>query len=135
MESVKAFVRDMLESKENILFGVYHGEKHVGNIKIGSIHGFHKHADVGLIIGKEYWGKGFATEAIGLVSEVAFRQLKLHKLYAGAYSCNKKSISAFLKNGWKIAGEQKEHCMVNGQYADCVLLEIIDRDYFRNVKE
>lgn len=53
---------DYVESHPR-LKAIYVFGEHVGNIKVG------KKGDVGLIIAKKHWGKGYGTEAIKMVSK------------------------------------------------------------------
>ena len=54
----------------------------------------------GILTGEEdYWAKEYATDAIRLVVDYAFRKLNLRKLTAGAYAINQASVRAFLKAG------------------------------------
>jgi len=103
LEDLKEYVKTMNESQNNFLFGIFDQEndKHIGNIKIGNINYFHRYGDIGLLVGnKDYWGKGVATEAIGLVTKYGFEELNLNKVFAGMYSLNKGSYEAFIKNGF-----------------------------------
>lgn len=97
--------------------------QHIGNIKLGGIDWIHRRADIGIIIGaKTYWGQGYASEAITLISEYALNKLNLHKVWAGCYANNVGSIKAFLKAGFVQEGIQRKHCYCDGDYADVVLL-------------
>jgi ribosomal-protein-alanine N-acetyltransferase len=117
----------MYNSKDNYLFGIFFGGKHVGNIKLGSINHMYRRGDIGLIISKEYWGRGIATAAIRLTEDFAFNRLGLHKVFAGVYAANKASLNAFLRNGWDVAGEYKDHCIdIDGNYINCFVVEKIN---------
>lgn len=123
IESTKAFIRSVTNDN-NYQFGIFDKEtdKHIGNIKIGSINHYHRFADIGFLIGeKSYWGKGIATEAIGLATDFAFNKLKLHKLWGGAYSPNMGSVKAFLKNGYQQEGAKKNQYLCHGVYVDDIL--------------
>ena len=75
--------------------------KHIGNVKIGPRHAIHETAELGFLIGvKEYWGKGFATEAIALAVDLAFKSLSVRKITAGCYRNNVASEKVFIKNGF-----------------------------------
>ena len=61
-------------------------EKHIGNIKLGPINRNHQTADISLFIGdKNSWGKGYATQAIVLLSDGHFysesAQIKGRRLF------------------------------------------------------
>jgi ribosomal-protein-alanine N-acetyltransferase len=127
-ESVLDFVRYINKSDHDILFGIFlqTEKKHIGNIKIGNINWIHRNADVGLLIGdRNSWGKGYASDAIKLVTTYAFEALNLHKLIAGIYKGNEGSYKAFLKAGWSDIGIMKEHRFFEGKYVDEYLVEIL----------
>ena len=82
------FIKSNTSSSDTYLFGIFVNKlsnlDHIGNIKIGPINLNHKYAYVSYFIGeKEYWGKGYATEACyGLLNYVkkntAFKNLKAY---------------------------------------------------------
>ena len=128
MESLKDFISHV-NNESNYCFAIIdiQSGKHIGNIKIGNIHPVYKYADVGLIIGeKEFWGKGIATEAIQLCIEFAFKQLKLHRLYAGIYDVNIGSIKAFEKAGFVREGCEKEKYLFEGKRIDSYIYGIVN---------
>jgi len=125
---LKQYISGIKRNTDNVFLTIIsrNGNKHIGNIKIGPINRNHRYADVGLIIGeKSFWGKGIATEAIKLVVDYAFNKLDLHKLTAGAYSCNIGAIRAFKKAGFSVEGTRRKHYLCNGGYVDAVLLGIV----------
>jgi RimJ/RimL family protein N-acetyltransferase len=129
LESLKRYVADKQKSKnEEFLSIIIKQEKrHIGNIKLGPVNLADNHADIGILIGdREYWGKGYATEAIGLVKKYAFEHLGLHRLTAGSVSSNQGSIKAFLKNGFEIEGIRRQHVRIDGSYVDGILLGLLN---------
>ena len=122
-ESCLAYAENTYKSESDELFCIIYDNVHVGNVKIGNIHPIYFNGDVGIMIDKLYWGYGISKIAISLVEEIAFDQLKLHKLYAGAYKNNIASIRAFSHNGWQIVGEMKEHCIIDEVYINKIWME------------
>ena len=125
METLQEYVKNFLGDKDNIFLAIVLKEnhKHIGNIKMGPINWFHRLADIGVMLGeKDSWGKGYASEAISLLAEHAFRTLNLHKLTAGCYESNQGSLKAFQKAGFEIEGIRKKHGFLNGEYVDSILL-------------
>lgn len=98
-------------------------DRHIGNIKLGPINWIHRKGDISLFIGaKDLWGKGYASEAISLITKYAFKVLGLNKLKAGAYSVNLASIRAFEKCGFVKEGLLKDEVLFNGKQMDAVIL-------------
>lgn len=77
--------------------------RHVGNLKIGPINRRHATAEISIVIGeRDCWGRGVATEAVRLGTELAFGRWGLRKLYAGMVEGNEGSVRAFEKAGWHV---------------------------------
>ena len=128
-ESIEEYVKSINNDPSYVFLAIIEreGDTHIGNIKLGPINWVHRIADVGIMIGeKTAWGKGYATEAIKLVTKYAFGKLNLHKLTAGCYKENIGSQRAFRKSGYIVEGIRKKHCFCNGKYTDVILMGIIN---------
>ena len=105
IESITSYLKSLNDSKSNLLLGIFSNEDglHIGNIKLGSIDFHHSRGDIGFLIGeKNFWGKGYASEAISLVANYAFSSLMLHKITAGCYEENIASEKALVRAGFKL---------------------------------
>ena len=128
IESLRDYVEQVGADRDNLFLAIVLKEpdRHIGNIKLGPINWLHRFADVGLLIGeKDCWGKGYATEAIKLVSKFAFEQLNLHRLNAGCYADNVGSAKAFLRAGWMQEGVRPRRFYCEGRYVDEILLGLL----------
>ena len=137
LESIAEFVKRMSGKSDEPFFAICttDGEEHIGNIKIGPINWRHRHADVSLLIGeKRFWGKGYATEAIGLVTKFGFEVLNLMKLEAGCYEENEGSARAFEKCGYAREGLLRGHLLLNSHETNCIRLGLRAADYFERTK-
>jgi [ribosomal protein S5]-alanine N-acetyltransferase len=131
IKSLKAFLRCVQNDKHTVFFAIIlkNGDRHIGNIKLGPINTVHSCADIGILIGeKDCWGKGYATDAIVLLVEYAFRSLNLHKVTAGCYAPNVGSLKAFRKAGFLQEGFRIKHCLCEGKYVDDILLGRINKN-------
>ena len=63
-------------------------------------------AGIGIIIVKEYRGKGFAKESLNLITDYAFTRLKLNYLYARIKRSNLLSINLFSSCGFAFQKEE-----------------------------
>jgi RimJ/RimL family protein N-acetyltransferase len=130
MDGLRDYVTGKLGDRDNVFLAIVlkDDNRHIGNIKVGPINWIHRCADVGLLLGeKECWGKGYATEAIALVTTYAFKILNLHCLTAGCYALNQGSAKAFLKVGWQQEGLRKSLFICDGVYVDEILLGIVNK--------
>lgn len=131
-QSILEFVKSKFNSDNEPLFAICTLEgNHIGNIKLGPINPNHKSADVSLFIGeKEFWGKGYATEAITLITDYGFKTLNLNKLKAGAYAENLGSVNAFKKCGYLQEGLLRKQVISGEKLTDIILMGITAEDYW-----
>ena len=136
IESISAFVRCHEGHGDEPFFAICLSatDEHIGNIKLGPINWHHRNADVSLLIGnKSCWGKGYATEAIGLVTRYAFEDLKLNKLQCGAYATNAGSARAFEKCGYQREGLLRGYALHNDVEVDVVLFGIRAKEFAERI--
>lgn len=64
---------------------------------------------IDLMIGeKELWGRGYGTEAIGLLVDFGFRQQRVDAIFAPVAAENRRSQRAFQKKGFTCHARQRE---------------------------
>ncbi len=111
-------------------------DEHIGNIKLGPINWRHRYADVSLFIGeKAHWGRGYATEAIALITRFAMQTLALNKLRASCYEENQGSAKAFEKCGWRQEGLLRQHFFSGGVPTNAIVLGVTADDYWASLRK
>ncbi|GGY45390.1 GNAT family N-acetyltransferase [Parvularcula lutaonensis] len=74
---------------------------------IGSI-GLHRQTEsvfsLGYMLGREHWGRGYATELVRAMTRFGFRQLRLEQITADVAVWNSGSRRVLLKNGFRPTG-------------------------------
>jgi [ribosomal protein S5]-alanine N-acetyltransferase len=136
-ESMEKFFQNMVLSGENAVFAIVdkNNDKHIGNIKLGPIDWYHKRAVIGYLIGnREYWGKGYATEAIDLTVEYGFMRLGLHKIWACIAANHPASVRVCEKVGLNIEGYSRDSFFFEGIYYDRIFVGITS-DQFSKIKK
>ena len=77
-------------------------------------------AELGYMLGEDYWNRGIVTEAIKLMSGYAFKRLKLKRIQANCYKLNPASRRVLEKNGFKFEGIARKDAFKKGRYFDTV---------------
>ena len=130
-DALQKYVRT-IQTPNNVMLAIIEKESgaHVGNIKLGSIQGTHRRADVGILIGdKRAWGKGYGHEATELMLEYGFRRLNLHKITLGVYADHEGAVKSYQKLGFAIEGTLREHLFRDGTFHDEYVMGILRADY------
>lgn len=115
---------------EQIVFGVTikpDGQL-IGTIGLRDIDHEHCQAEMGLWIGVDWWGNGFATEAAHAVIRHGFEGLKLNRIYAHHMVRNPVSGRVLEKIGMKREGLLRQRVRKWGVFEDVVLVAILQDD-------
>jgi [ribosomal protein S5]-alanine N-acetyltransferase len=77
-------------------------------------------AEVGYSVDPEFWGRGYATEALKKLVDVCFRELGAHRVQATTWIKNKRSQRVLAKSGLKregfLRGYLKREGVVRDEY-------------------
>lgn len=120
-EMAEKFIADLENDSSQEVFAVYLNEtnEHIGNIALQRIDLKNKKAELAYIFGeKQYWGKGFATEASQLLIDYACKKYDLHRLTIGTRIDNIGMQKVSEKLGFKKEGQLKDYVIKNGQFYD-----------------
>lgn len=110
-------------------FVVVHGEESVGLVELVEINHIHRRADFQLIISPKFQGKGFATKAVLLGMDYAFKILNLHKLSLVVDCKNERAIKVYRKLGFKEEGLLREEYFADGVYRDAYCMAVFQNEY------
>ncbi|TET91355.1 MAG: N-acetyltransferase [Methanomassiliicoccales archaeon] len=89
-------------------------------------------ATIGISIGTEHWGKGYALEAIELLLEFLFEERGLQVVSGWTLSGNKRAVGAAKKLGFERSARVREGAMIGGRVHDTVLMDMIREEYFES---
>jgi ribosomal-protein-alanine N-acetyltransferase len=94
----------------------------VGGITLGEIaYAAAQKGTVGYWMGRPYAGQGIMTEALTLVCDFAFRQLKLQRIQASCMPNNAPSKAVLQRCGFEQEGYAKAYLQINGRREDHLL--------------
>jgi RimJ/RimL family protein N-acetyltransferase len=108
------------------------GEKTIGLIGLDGIRWVHGDAWVGIGLGeRDYWGKGFGTDAMLVLQRYAFLELNLHRLSLTVFEYNERAISSYRKAGFAEEGRAREYLNRNGNRYDMIFMGILREEWER----
>jgi RimJ/RimL family protein N-acetyltransferase len=82
-------------------------------------------AEIGYWLGEEFWGRGIATEALIAVTDYAFKNYDLCRLYAHVFEWNPGSARVLEKAGYEFEGRLKKSVTKNGQTIDQLMYAMV----------
>lgn len=82
-------------------------------------------AEIGYWLGEEYWGRGIATQALIAVTDYAFANYDLCRMYAHVFAWNPASARVLEKAGYEFEGRLKKSVTKDGQTIDQLMYAVV----------
>ena len=105
-------------------------DKLIGSIGLFNVDLVHGRAEMGIMIGdRNFWNRGYGTEATQLLLDFSFNALNLSHIRLGVFSFNPRAIRCYEKVGFKTVGKFTEYIQIAGTRYDMILMEMLAKDY------
>lgn len=86
-------------------------------------------AELGICIGKEWWGNGYGTEIMEWLVGYAFEGMGFRRLSLGVFQSNKRAIALYDKLGFVREGAKREALLDEGKWVDIIWMGILETEY------
>jgi RimJ/RimL family protein N-acetyltransferase len=80
---------------------------------------------------KEYWSRGFGTDAMCVLLAHHFQELELERVYLSVYDFNDRAITSYRKCGYRVDGVRRNVALVDGQWCDSIEMSVTAVDFER----
>ena len=106
-----------------------HSGEVIGTVDYAELDREVRSAEVGYQIGKAWWGKGYATEALRAVIVHCFETTDINRLWGGYDPRNPASGKAMLKAGMQLEGTFRQYRLRAGELVDRSIHAILREDW------
>jgi len=91
----------------------------------------HAEAWMGISIGeRDYWGKGYGTDAVRLILQYGFIELNLYRISLGLHAYNERALKSYEKAGFKMEGRMRGEGWRDGVHYDSLWMGILREEWF-----
>ena len=98
-------------------------KKYIGGCGIHNVNWLTRVAVVGIMIGdKEYWGKGYGTDAMKVLMKFIFEDMNINKIRLSHFSFNQRAKRCYEKCGFHVEGILKDEIFKEGKYYDEIIM-------------
>lgn len=128
----REYLEGIGKDPNNIVYAIETLEdaKFIGMMGLHHINWIDRIATTGSIIGdKNYWGKGYGTDAKILLLNHAFNRLDLRRINSSTIAFNKRSARCLEKCGYKHEGVRKGYYYRDGKHWDQNLYRIFKPEF------
>lgn len=123
-------------AKDAVWFAIEADGKFIGGCGLFRFNTTSHTCALGICIGdKDYWGRGYGREVIGLLLDYAFRFRNLHKVWLTTGSHNERSRRCYLACGFVEEGRLRAHEWCDGRYIDTIHMGILREEWESRARE
>jgi RimJ/RimL family protein N-acetyltransferase len=80
----------------------------VGRVALKRVDRQNRQAELAYWLGVPYWGTGLATEAAWTLCRAGFEDLRLHRIAAGVFGFNERSVALLERIGFRLEGSFRD---------------------------
>ena len=121
--------QEKFETNTEVVFGIERRDDHAFIGVIGVMPEPHDQAEFGYWIGKEYWNRGYATEAAAAAIGYAFGTLGVNRVEGLHFLYNPSSGRVMEKCGMRYEGTLRQARKKWGEYVDVKVYAIVRGDW------
>ncbi|KAA1467388.1 acyl-CoA N-acyltransferase [Dentipellis sp. KUC8613] len=104
--------------------------KWVGSASIRIQVAKNRDGEAAITLKREFWGKGYGTEAMRWLVDQGFRTLNLHRVSLGVFGSNPGAIKVYKRVGFIEEGRKRKSTFIQGKWEDFILMGILDEEYW-----
>jgi RimJ/RimL family protein N-acetyltransferase len=101
----------------------------IGQAGLHRIDHFNQRCELGIALGKEYWGKGFGQEAVRMLIEFAFTYLNVNRVSLQVLAEDARAVGAYRKAGFLEEGLLRKHAWLGGRFHDELVMSVLHEDW------
>ncbi len=119
-------------SFSNLMFSIeaLADSRHVGSIDLHEASAEDRKATLGIAIGdKEYWSRGYGTDAIVTLLRFAFDEMNLHRVALHCDERNGRGLACYRKCGFVEEGRLRQDRYRKGRYWDTVVMGVLREEF------
>ena len=87
--------------------------------------------EVAIMIGREWRGRGYGSDALRVLCAFCFDQMNIHHLKVTVLGFNTAAIHCYLACGFQKEGVLREDVFRNGAYSDAIVLGLLEDEWRR----
>ena len=129
-ESEADFEKELAQPrKDRAYFAIEVNGELIGEAGLHRIDHFSRACELGIGIGREFWGRGFGQDAVRTLVDYAFEHLNMNRVGLYVLAEDPRAVGAYRKVGFVEEGRIRQHAWVRGRYEGELVMSILREDW------
>ena len=135
-KAIKEWIEKDLEKRTDMCWfaiRTLEDDRLLGDITLSVINWGSREAFAGIGIGaREFWGKGYGTDAMRLILRYGFTELNLRRISLTVFEFNQRAMRSYEKAGFRLEGRQRQFMRREGRRWDILYMGILREEWMEN---
>ncbi|KAI0050428.1 acyl-CoA N-acyltransferase [Auriscalpium vulgare] len=128
------FVKESIEAvtKKDAFFTIVQDKETgaaIGEVSISAPTPRNRDGGLGIMLAKEWRGKGLGVEIVQWIVQYGFKEMGLHRVWLVAVGGNDAALSVYKRVGFVEEGRLRDAIWCSGRWVDQVYMGILDREW------
>lgn len=97
----------------------------IGQCQLDKLDHYRGLCDLGISLGRAYWGKGFGQDAVRTLVGYAFHYLNMRKVCLEVLADDERAVGAYKKVGFVEEGRLRLQAWFEGEYRDALVMGLL----------
>jgi RimJ/RimL family protein N-acetyltransferase len=127
---VKRTLEDRSMDLQGFAIRTQQDDRLIGLIGLYTIFWLHHEAFMGISIGeRDYWGKGYGTDALRVLLRYAFDELNLQRVSLSFLEGNERALRSYEKCGFRLEGRERQAWAYDGRRWDEISMGLLREEW------
>jgi RimJ/RimL family protein N-acetyltransferase len=131
-EGTKKWIEKDLENEHVIIFAIrtLTDDRIIGDVGLDGLYWNHGDTFLGIGVGdREFWGKGYGSDAMKLVLRYAFSELNMRRVTLNVFEYNPRAVRCYEKIGFQHEGRVRKYLNREGRRWDLMYMGITKEEW------
>jgi len=134
IKNSQKWIEKHYENEANYAFSIrtLADDRIIGEIGLDGIRWTHRDCFVGIGLGeREFWGKGYGTDAMRVILRYAFTELNLQRVTLDVFEYNQRGVRSYEKAGFVVEGRARGLILREGRRWDVIFMGILRDEWLK----
>lgn len=129
VEQTESFLEELDKRDNHVRFVIEVEGQVVGDCSLHDIDTHNRQCEIGIALGRPYWGQGYGQDALRALVDYAFKHVNMHRVGLEVLADDERAVGCYRKVGFVEEGRLRQRDWRDGEYHDVMVMGILDEEW------
>lgn len=129
VEQTQALLDELDKRDDHVRFVIDAEGQVIGDCSLHDIDTHNRQCQVGIALGRPYWGQGYGQDALRTIVDYAFKHHNMHRVGLEVLANDERAVGCYRKVGFVEEGRLRQRDWRDGEYHDVMVMGILVEEW------